>query len=106
MKTTMTTFDNHPPVNFSNAEKVASASHDGGAYDGIGYNTFKVYQGTKFHLVHFYSDGCERNNKTSSTSEHLGTFDTKEALIAHLVQEPGWPNNVLLDDLGYEGVPA
>ena len=103
----MTTFSNHPPINFEGSEKMASARRDGGVYDGIGYNTYKVYEGKRLHLVHFASSGCEYNNHTDHTSEHLGSFSDKPKLIEHLLTEsPSWWADELLEELGYVGVEA
>lgn len=101
----MTTFDNHTPINFDNAETAASARRDGGAYSGIGYNSYKVYHGARWHLVHFASSGCEC--RTDHISEHLGVYDSRDALVAALLQrDPSWWVNELLGDLDYEGEPA
>jgi hypothetical protein len=106
----MTTFDNHPPVNFSAASTVASASRDGGCYNGIGYNDYDLFQGRKFHLVHSYSSGCEYNNRVDRTKEHLGVFEDRETVITFLLSEPEdvpqWARNELLTDLQYMGEEA
>lgn len=77
-------FDNRPPIDLESAEKLASASRDGGCYDGIGYDIYRVYKGKKIHLIHLYSSGCERNNKVDSSSTHLGIFETLDALVEYL----------------------
>lgn len=103
----MTTFNNHPPVNFDGAEQIASASTDGGSYSGIGYNRYKVMQGKRFHLTHARSSGCDYGNGTDHASEHLGVFNSKQEVIDFLLKgEPSWWQNELLEELGYEGEEA
>ena len=101
-------FDNHAPINMDSAEEIASASRDGGAYDGIGYNTYQVWHGSRFHLTHKHSDGCERNNKVHRISEHLGCWETKEELCEFLSSQHAgeWWSNEILDDLGFKGEEA
>jgi hypothetical protein len=108
----MTTFDNHPPINFAGADEVASACRDGGAYSGIGHNNYRVRKGKKLHLTNHYSSGCDYGSGCSSSSTHLGAFDAEKDLIAHLLGErdewggiPWWVNEIL-EDLGYEGEEA
>lgn len=101
------TFNNHTPINFTNAETLAEYHTDGGAYDGIGYTRYIVFKGTRFHLVHRHSSGCEYNNKVDHTSQHLGVFETKEKLVEYLLGlDPQTWVNSLLSDLGYEGETA
>jgi len=103
----MTKFDNHPPVDFSGAEKISSASRDGGSYSGIGHNAYRVMQGNRFHLTHSHSSGCEYNNRTDHSSEHMGVFDSKQEVIDFLLKEGScWWTNELLEDLGYQGEEA
>ena len=105
-------FDNHPPVNFESARKLAKASSDGGCYDGIGWDTYIVFQGKRLHLVHSYNSGCDYGRGTHTDREHMGVFDDREALIAFLLDQrtdegivPWWVND-LLDDLNYVGEEA
>ena len=110
-------FSNHPPLNISNAEEVAVASRDGGCYRDIGFNTYKVLKGKRLHLVHRYNSGCDSGGGTHTESTHLGSFETDEELIAHLLKQredsdcgggvPWWVNR-LLSDLwpGYRGEEA
>ena len=103
------TFDNHPPVDFRNAEEIASTSRDGGAYSGIGHNTYRVFQGKKLHLTHSHSSGCVSHGEFSAPTnrEHLGVFDTKAELVAFLLAQPSeWWASELLTELGYEGEEA
>ena len=106
----MTTFENHPPVNFENAEEIARVEQDGGCYDGIGTNLYRVMQGNRIHLYHYYSSGCEYNNKVDSNREYLGNWNNTSELIAALLSDildvAQWATNDLLIDLGYEGEEA
>lgn len=107
-------FDNHPPVNFDNSEKLAKASRDGGCYDNVGWDTYTVFQGGKIHLVHSYNSGCDYGSGTTTNRAHLGIFGTREELVAFLVSKtdggsddvPQWAANELLEQLGYSGVEA
>lgn len=100
-------FDNHTPVNFDEAEILAEYRRDGGAYSGIGYTIHRAYKGRQIHLVHLHSSGCEYQGKTDHISEHLGKFDTTDALIAWLLKQPNvnWVNE-LLAQLNYKGDTA
>ena len=103
----MQTFDNHPPLNFDNLPVIARAARDGGSYDGIGHNKYRVVQGKKIHLWHSHSSGCSYNNRTDLSREHMGCFASMQELIAHLLGLPtAWWINELLDDLGFEGAEA
>ncbi len=105
-----TNFDNHPPINFENADLISNPSQDGGQYAGIGYNNYWVYQGRRYHLYHEYSSGCENDNRTDSSCEYLGNFDNKDDLIAFLLKDnpdfPRWAANFILDALDYQGETA
>jgi len=102
-----TVFDNHSPIDFSEAKVIASCNQDGGCYDGIGYDIHKVIQGTNYHLVHYYSSGCEYNNRVDHQNNYLGCFATWQEVIDHLLKEDPCPwVNELLTDLGYEGERA
>jgi hypothetical protein len=98
-------FDNRPPINLDNAEKLAEVGRDGGAYHGIGHNCYTVHQGKKLHLVHDYSSGCEYNNRVDHTCEHLGMFADVAALAEWLRKQPvaegryPWWCSELLDTL-------
>lgn len=108
MNTNCVQFSNHPPLNIKNAMVIASASTDGGCYDGIGFDVYQVYRGKNLHLIHQYNSGWG-GEKTQTT--HLGVFKTKEELIRWLLTEreegcvPWWVNE-LLSGLGYEGEEA
>lgn len=104
-------FDNRPPINLEAAEKIAAASRDGGAYQGIGHNNYVAYQGAKIHLVHSYGSGCDYGSGCQSTMIHLGVFADRAALIAFLLKEQGeegfpWWASDLLSALGYAGESA
>lgn len=101
-------FDNRPPINLESAEKVAAASRDGGAYQGIGHNNYVVYEGAKLHLVHHYGSGCDYGYGCTSTCVHVGMFADRPALIAWLCKQQGdegfpWWASELLTALGYNG---
>lgn len=97
-------FDNHTPVNLSAAEKVATACKDGGCYDGVGTDRYTIYKGKNWHLIHYYSSGCEYNNKVDSDNTYKGCFATKEGLILKLLEEsPSWWSDELLEEMGYTG---
>lgn len=103
----MTKFDNHPPINFDNAEPLGCASRDGGCYNDIGHNRYEIRKGKRVHLTNHYSSGCSYNNRTDSTSTYIQGTDTVEDMIQYLLtQEPCWWVNSLLDDLGYNGAEA
>jgi len=105
-------FDNHPPINFSNAELKAHAHRDGGHYTGAGYHDYDVYQGTQWHLVKTYSNGRDFGCGARHDANHLGAHDTRESLIEailHLTrtdQIPSWAANRLLEDLKYAGTQS
>lgn len=105
-----TTFDNHTPINFANAEQIASTERDGGCYSGIGTNLYRVMKGKRIHLYHYYSSGCEYNNRVDSSRVHLGVWDTPQELITALLSDdldvPRWARNELLDNLGHTGEDA
>jgi len=97
-------FDNHPPIDLRAANKIASASADGGVYDGIGYDTYSVVQGRRIHLYHSEPSGCEYNNQAYRSRMWLGAWATTEDLINWLVAQPTtWWTNALLKGLGHEG---
>lgn len=78
-------FDNRPPINFDNADQLASAERDGGAYDGVGFNVYRVYSGRRIHLVHLSSDGCDYGRGPRSVSTHLGCWESVDDLAAWLM---------------------
>lgn len=73
-------FDNRPPIALEDSEIVAEAVRDGGVYDGCGINAYRVYRGTRLHLVHTYSSGCDRGGHTDHQCEHLGHWQTVEEI--------------------------
>ena len=114
----MKTFDNHAPINFSNASKIAYSTRDGGAYAGIGHNDVEIWQGkSMIHVFQDYSSGCTDSyhpNGTRSVTYLFGAR-TKEEIIAWLLaqlkareDEGLLPSqiNELLEDLNYAAEPA
>ena len=105
-------FCNRPPIALEAAKELADAQRDGGHYDGIGYDSYTVYQGKKLHLVHSYSTGCEYNHKVDRSCTHLGAFADLDALVAFLIAQatpdngmPWWASK-LLEKLGVPGEEA
>ena len=77
-------FDNRPPINLETAEQEACAERDGGCYDGIGADRYAIYRGKKWHLVHYFSTGCDYNNRVDSSCNHLGHWSSLEKLAQYL----------------------
>ena len=111
-------FNNHPPINFDGCEKLAKASRDGGAYDGIGWHTFSVFKSPtsgKIHVAESSNSGCDYGSGTATYRTYHGKFDNVEALCEWLTKQedenhgscsvPWWANE-LMEALGYQGEPA
>jgi hypothetical protein len=105
-----TKFDNHAPINFENAETLASSEHDGGVYSGIGYDDWYIKKGKMIHFYHEASSGCEYNGETDRLRVYLFGSRTIEEMIQFLLDKlPGDEGegltpriiNDLLTDLGY-----
>lgn len=94
-------FDNRPPINLEDAEQVASAKRDGGSYDGIGFNVYRVYRGKKYHLVHLFNSGCDYGSGTHTSRTHLGHWESVDDLAEFLRQQrvngdfPWWASELL-----------
>lgn len=95
-------FDNRPPINLEAAELLADVERDGGAYNGVGYDRYRVYRGRKLHLIRAYSSGRDYEYGTGATSQHLGMFEDLESLGKFLKQPsradegfPWWASELL-----------
>ena len=84
----MMTFDNRPPINFDNSETVASADRDGGSYQGIGCNSYRVYRATDPSSAGAFVDVTAEDGNHADT-RFLDT--TAEPLAFYLVTGVG-PN--------------
>lgn len=100
----MTTFNNHAPINFTNAETIAKAEAD----LDFGVNSFHILKGNQYHLYNRWRSAYDNGG---SGREYIFGCRALEEMIAFLVEktrndEAQWWANKLLEELNYDGEDA
>lgn len=60
-------FQNHSPINFENAEKIAEVDY----YPDFGHNYYRLMKGKMFHLFHSSNSGMDYGSGTTTHKEYL-----------------------------------
>lgn len=109
-------FQNHSPINFQNAEKVAEVDYS----PDFGHNYYRLMKGQRFHLFHSHNSGMDYGHGTTTTKTYLFGARTLDEVRAWLREKAtasaaggfsSYEENFdfaarMLEDLGDEGDEA
>ncbi len=101
-------FNNHSPINFTNAEKVAEVNYS----PDFGHNYYRLMKGKMFHLFHSSNSGFDYGKGTTTYKEYLFGARTLEEVKEWLREKAGTQDRdfdfaaKMLAELGDEGEEA